>query len=51
MSNFTLITGRTLEQGRTLEIGKFTKDYMDRCAICEINHEDLKKLVLNLVQM
>jgi len=44
MSNFTLITGRTLEQGRTLEIGKFTKDYMDRCAICEINPEDLKKI-------
>ena len=41
---FTLITGRTLEQGRNLEIGKFTKDYLDRVAICEINPEDLKKL-------
>ena len=41
---FTLITGRTLEQGRTMEIGKFTKDYMDRVAICEINPEDLKKI-------
>ncbi len=41
---FTLITGRTLDQGKNMEIGKFTKEYMDKVAICEINQEDLKKL-------
>jgi formylmethanofuran dehydrogenase subunit B len=42
--SFTLITGRTLDQGRMIEKGKFEKEYMEKVALCEMNPEDLKKL-------
>lgn len=41
---FILITGRSLEQGKNLETGKFTKGYLDKVAVCEINPEDLKRI-------
>ena len=40
----TLITGRTLDQGRTLEIGKFSKEYMSKVAIIELSKQDMEKL-------
>ena len=44
MFTFTLITGRTLEQGRNLEIGKFSKGYLNSVAVCEMAKEDMEKL-------
>lgn len=44
MFTFVLITGRTLEQGKNLEIGKFSKEYFDNVAVCEIAKEDMEKL-------
>jgi formylmethanofuran dehydrogenase subunit D len=41
---FTLITGRTIEQGCSKELGKLTKSYFENISICEINYEDMLKL-------
>lgn len=40
----TLVTGRTLDQGRSLEEGKFLEPYASKCAIVELDPQDLAKL-------
>lgn len=40
----TVITGRTLDQGRALEEGKFLETYQAKCTIIELDRNDLKKL-------
>ncbi|RJS84121.1 hypothetical protein CW702_02900 [Candidatus Bathyarchaeota archaeon] len=40
----TLLTGRTIEQGKWKELGKLSSEYMENVAICEIDPEDLKLL-------
>lgn len=42
----SLITGRTVDQGRWKELGKLSREYMESVAICEIDPDDLKKLGL-----
>jgi len=39
-----LITGRSIEQGCERELGKFTEEYRDSVAVCEMNPEDMKKI-------
>ncbi len=41
---FTLITGRTVKQGSTKELGKFSKQYEEECAVCEMDPGDMEKL-------
>lgn len=40
----SLLTGRTIDQGREKERGKFSEEYMRSVAICHIDPEDMKKL-------
>ena len=40
----TLVTGRSLSQGRSKEQGKLSEFYFQSVACCEINEEDLKKI-------
>src|SRR5208337_4805810 len=40
----TLVSGRSLGQGRSKVIGKFSEEYFRNVAICELNPEDLKSL-------
>ncbi len=40
---FVLITGRTMLQGEQLH-NKCGKEYMEACAVCEMNPEDMKEL-------
>ncbi len=42
--NVLLTSGRTLKQGRGMEIGKLTKDYFDAVAICEMDSSTLDVL-------
>lgn len=42
--NVTLVTGRSLDQGEALDIGKITERYFKKVAIIELDEEDLKKL-------
>ncbi|MEM2083757.1 MAG: molybdopterin dinucleotide binding domain-containing protein [Nitrososphaerota archaeon] len=44
MIKVILITGRSLDQGTSKSIGKFSKEYMEKLAICELDPEDLKSL-------
>ncbi len=39
-----LVTGRSIGQGRGKEIGKFSKQYFESVAICELNPDDMKIL-------
>jgi formylmethanofuran dehydrogenase subunit D len=39
-----LISGRTLKQGRGMEIGKLSKDYFDAVSICEMDKSTLETL-------
>ncbi|MEM2644444.1 MAG: molybdopterin dinucleotide binding domain-containing protein [Candidatus Bathyarchaeia archaeon] len=41
---FTLITGRTIEQGCTKEHAKLSEEYMMSVAVCEMNYEDMMRL-------
>lgn len=41
---FTLITGRTINQGRGKEHGKFSEEYLANVAVCEMNPEDMRRL-------
>lgn len=41
---FTLITGRTIEQGCSKEHAKLYEEYVQSVAVCEMNPEDMKKL-------
>jgi len=40
----SLLTGRTVEQGRNKERGKLSEEYMSSVAVCYIDPEDMKKL-------
>jgi len=40
----TLLSGRSLGQGRSKVIGKFSEEYLRNVAICELNPEDMKAL-------
>jgi formylmethanofuran dehydrogenase subunit D len=44
---FTLITGRTINQGRGKEHGKFSREYLVNVAVCEMNPEDMRRLNIN----
>ena len=44
MIEVNLITGRTIEQGATMEISKFSSEYTNATAICELDKEDMKQL-------
>jgi len=44
MIKVILITGRSLEQGTSKSIGKFSKEYMEKLAVCELDPEDLRSL-------
>jgi formylmethanofuran dehydrogenase subunit D len=40
----TLLTGRSLSQGRTKEHGKLSEVYLQAVACCEVNTADLEKI-------
>jgi len=40
----TLISGRSIGQGRGKEMGKFSEQYFQSVAICELSAEDMKSL-------
>ncbi len=40
----SLLTGRTINQGRGKESGKLTKEYLDSVTICQIDPGDMKIL-------
>ncbi len=40
----SLITGRSLAQGKTKEEGKLSEGYLNNVACCEFNPDDLKEL-------
>lgn len=40
----SLLTGRTVEQGREKEKSKFSDEYMKSVAICHIDPDDMRKL-------
>ena len=40
----TLLSGRTLGQGKSKGIGKFSEEYVRNVAVCELNPEDIKSL-------
>jgi len=40
----TLLTGRSLTQGREKEQGKLSESYLQSVACCEINGEDIKEI-------
>lgn len=41
---FLLVTGRTIYQGVGKEYGKFSKEYFESVAICEIDPKDMREL-------
>jgi len=41
-----LLTGRTIDQGVSKEHGKFSKEYQEKVAICEVDSSDLKNLTV-----
>jgi len=43
MSEFILITGRTVGQGESIE-DKLSEEYMEKVAVCHMNKEDMKEL-------
>ena len=43
----TLLTGRSLSQGREKEQGKLSESYLQSVACCEINEEDMKEIGSN----
>ncbi len=43
----TLLTGRSLSQGREKEQGKLSESYLQSVACCEINEDDMKKIGSN----
>jgi formylmethanofuran dehydrogenase subunit D len=42
----TLISGRTLGQGKGKELGKFSEEYFQSVAVCELNPDDMSLLGL-----
>ncbi|HDJ04797.1 MAG TPA: molybdopterin dinucleotide-binding protein [Candidatus Bathyarchaeota archaeon] len=42
----SLLTGRTVNQGKWKEFGKFSREYMESVAVCEMDPQDMKELGL-----
>ena len=40
----SLLTGRTIDQGRGKEYGKLSKEYWESVAVCEMDSDDIKYL-------
>lgn len=40
----TLITGRTTDQGKSLELGKSSEEYLKSVATIEMNEDDMKEI-------
>jgi formylmethanofuran dehydrogenase subunit D len=40
----SLLTGRTIDQGKGKEMGKLSKEYVESVIICQIDPEDMKLL-------
>lgn len=40
----SLLTGRTIEQGKGKEMGKLSKEYLDSVMICQMDPNDMKSL-------
>jgi len=40
----SLLTGRTIDQGKGKEMGKLSKEYLDSVVICQMDHNDMKSL-------
>lgn len=42
--NVTLLSGRSLDQAKSREAGRFSEEYLRNVAVCEMNPEDLASL-------
>jgi len=40
----SLLTGRTIDQGRGKEMGKLSKEYLESVVICQMDPKDMKSL-------
>jgi len=40
----TLLTGRTIDQGKGKEMGKLSKEYLESVIICQMDPKDMKSL-------
>ena len=40
----SLLTGRTIDQGKGKEMGKLSKEYLESVVICQIDPNDMKTL-------
>jgi len=43
----SLLTGRTIDQGRGKEMGKLSKEYLESVVICQMDPKDMKSLGIN----
>jgi formylmethanofuran dehydrogenase subunit D len=43
----SLITGRTIDQGRGKEMGKLSKEYLESVVICQMDPKDMKAIGIN----
>ena len=43
---FTLITGRTMKQGRSIHLGKEAKEYLEEISTLQMNPKDIEALKL-----
>ena len=43
----TMLTGRTINQGRVKEYGKLSGEYLESVAICEMDTDDMNTLGIN----
>jgi formylmethanofuran dehydrogenase subunit D len=41
---FSLLTGRTIDQGKGKEMGKLSKEYLESVIICQIDPKDMRSL-------
>lgn len=41
---FSLLTGRTIDQGKGKEMGKLSKEYLESVIICQMDPKDMKSL-------
>ena len=43
----SLLTGRTIDQGRGKEMGKLSKEYLESVVICQMDPKDMKSMGIN----
>ncbi len=43
----SLLTGRTIDQGRGKEMGKLSKEYLESVVLCQMDPDDMKYLGVN----